>query len=339
MWINNASSVIADSIFRNNAASGLYASGSGTPTITDNTFTDNGQYAVYLNQSNISPLCDNNGGSGNGLDGVAVGGNVAADQTWSFGSDGFPIVVVNAVTVADGVTLTIPAGAVVKFDTAEQLTVYGTLQAIGSSVEWIVFTSLKDDDYGGDTNADGSITAPSAGDWRGIFLSGTSTNDGIGNFDYCRVRYGGCATEGIRSEVRMPTYAFTIPIRALLPTPSASSASSGGCHLIMPPRFYRMPRSATTPRMEFISIKVPPGSLIPSSGATPTRYLQAGPNRRWLRIPILKGDIRVTPTSMSIRCLSTLPAVITAYFIVHRLLMPVTLQNGWPPIIYPVRQY
>ena len=80
---------------------------------------------------------------------------------------GFPIVIIENVTVNDNVTLIIPAGVVVKFSSSRQLTVNGTLEAIGSSDDWIVFTSVKDDSYGGDTNADDNSTRPSPGDWRG----------------------------------------------------------------------------------------------------------------------------------------------------------------------------
>ncbi len=94
-------------------------------------------------------------------------------------------------TVNDGVTLTLTPGTIVKFALNVQLTVYGTLDANGAETEedWVVFTSLKDDEYGGDT--DGVEEVPGPGDWRGIYLYGVSTNDGIGEFDYCRIRYGG----------------------------------------------------------------------------------------------------------------------------------------------------
>jgi hypothetical protein len=50
---------------------------------------------------------------------------------------------------------------------------------------------LQDDSYGGDTNNDGSTTTPAAGDWGGISLYGYGDDVGVGEFDYCRVRYGG----------------------------------------------------------------------------------------------------------------------------------------------------
>ena len=188
--VYSSSSEIADSTVANNGSHGLYAYGSGEVTVRDNIFNDNTGFLLYLAQSFLSPNCSNNSGSGNGLDGVVVRGQVASNQTWNFGSD-VPMVVDNSMSVSDGVTLTIPAGTVVKMSPSVAFTVNGTLDAVGTASDWIVFTSLYDDVYGGDTNADGSATSPSPGDWEGIFLNGSSTNDGIGNFDFCRVRYGG----------------------------------------------------------------------------------------------------------------------------------------------------
>ncbi len=60
----------------------------------------------------------------------------------------------------------------------------------------MVFTSLKDDAYGGDTNGDGVITYPSAGDWSRIQFSNVNPN--ISNtFDYALLRYGGYGGNGM----------------------------------------------------------------------------------------------------------------------------------------------
>ena len=82
---------------------------------------------------------------------------------------------VSSVTVSDDVRLTITADTVIKFGANYQLSVYGTLDANGSEESRVVFTSLKDDDYDGDTNGDGDSHAPASGDWHGIYLNGRRT--------------------------------------------------------------------------------------------------------------------------------------------------------------------
>jgi len=87
--------------------------------------------------------------------------------------------------------LTLAAGTIIKNDSGGALHVDGTLIANGTQEHPVVFTSLKDDEFGGDTNGDGDTTRPAAGDWTGIFLSGVAGADGIGQFTYARVLYGG----------------------------------------------------------------------------------------------------------------------------------------------------
>jgi len=111
------------------------------------------------------------------------GGNVSG--TWS-GTH----YISASVAVADDETLALEAGTVVKFAPYTTMNVYGTLDASGgTSTNNIVFTS-RDDDSCGDIipGFDGS---PSPGDWYGILLQGWDANDGVGNFNWCRIRYGG----------------------------------------------------------------------------------------------------------------------------------------------------
>lgn len=88
-------------------------------------------------------------------------------------------------------TLSIQAGTVIKFQSSAgpymSLGSGGTIIANGTASNPIVFTSFKDDSHGGDTNIDGTATAPGAGDWSHI-----NTNDENGSvFNFCEFYYGG----------------------------------------------------------------------------------------------------------------------------------------------------
>lgn len=78
------------------------------------------------------------------------------------------------VTIASGATLVIPAGTILKFDAGVQMTVNGggTLLSEGTRAAPVVFTSVKDDEFGGDTNGDGDATIPAPGDWTAVKVAG-----------------------------------------------------------------------------------------------------------------------------------------------------------------------
>ena len=111
---------------------------------------------------------------------VTLSGTIVKDEAWS----GHQVYhVTGNLTIQNGVTLTVDPGAIVKFDAGRSLTVSsgGTLNAIGTRAQPIVFTSIKDDDWGGDTNGDGDATKAAAGDWARIYAGGTV------NMTFCRV--------------------------------------------------------------------------------------------------------------------------------------------------------
>ena len=100
----------------------------------------------------------------------------------------------SAIVMGSGTTLTLDPGVVMKFNTGSSLQVSGTLTALGTAAEPVVFTSYKDDAYGGDTNANGSADSPSPGDWTYILLTGP---DGVSVLDHVLIRYGGASTAAL----------------------------------------------------------------------------------------------------------------------------------------------
>jgi len=83
-----------------------------------------------------------------------VSGTITANTTWDAASG--PYVINGTVTIPAGVTLTLSPGTVVKGQTYNGFFVDGTLIANGTSALPIVFTSYKNDSYGGENWTAGS---------------------------------------------------------------------------------------------------------------------------------------------------------------------------------------
>ena len=96
---------------------------------------------------------------------IPVTSNISSNTTWTNGNVYW---VQNSIGVNAGVTLTVQPGVVVKFTTGRSFTVNGNLRCIGDPSSRITFTSIRDDNVGGDTNGDGNATVPAASDWVGI---------------------------------------------------------------------------------------------------------------------------------------------------------------------------
>ncbi|MFZ2299729.1 MAG: chitobiase/beta-hexosaminidase C-terminal domain-containing protein, partial [Candidatus Moraniibacteriota bacterium] len=122
-----------------------------------------------------------------------VSGTLSGSVTWT--KAGSPYIA-NHVSIPTGASLTIEPGTVVK-SSSWPLLVQGGSLAVGSpDAEPVIFTSFLDDSVGGDTNNDGSRTAPSAtGDWYGISVS----NNGIVTASGASFRYGGTSIYAVLS--------------------------------------------------------------------------------------------------------------------------------------------
>ncbi len=201
---NDSTATVTNCVFAHNQggtltdtrAAALNATFAGAGTvITGNAFYDNdmplavnGRY--NLDNSNVFHYVVSAGTPTitNKYNGIFFSGNysdLTGDITWS--NTDAPYVILRELIVAAGSQLTLGDKVIVKFDTGKSIDADGTLMADAET--GIVFTSIKDDSVGGDTNGDGAATTPLPGDWLRVQLSASGSK-----LNKCRFSYGGSAS-------------------------------------------------------------------------------------------------------------------------------------------------
>ncbi len=117
---------------------------------------------------------------------IHVTEDILEAQTWKSGN----IYVIDKPSLNVKAALDIQPGVIIKF-TSEGLGMTlsgdGVLTAHGTQDQHIVFTSIKDDIHGGDTNEDGTNSIPAKYNWGTLVTNSQSASE----FYYCDFFYGG----------------------------------------------------------------------------------------------------------------------------------------------------
>ncbi len=164
------------------------------PTVTYCAIQNNGGVAIENCRFDVISAFTNDVVTGNGGNFIHVtNGSLAADTTVQASNCiGGALYVSGSLTIPLGYKLSLESGVVLKFSNGGYLGVSGALQLDGSADDPVVFTSISDDTYGGDTNGDGNASAPGPGWWYGVQFnnSGTTTASLL---KHALVRYAGYA--------------------------------------------------------------------------------------------------------------------------------------------------
>lgn len=145
---------------------------SSNPTFSNITFSANGSNGIRIIEGTLSSNA------------TLVKRNIAGFTNIAY--------IIDDLNIVAGATLTLEEGIVIKFSgyNFQGIYVHGGLNATGTSLSKIVFTSIKDDSAGGDTNNDGNSSIPYNYDWHGLVFYGES-DDAQNKLIYCEVRYTG----------------------------------------------------------------------------------------------------------------------------------------------------
>ena len=181
-----------------NCQYGIHLNTNGNVQLTDVTITMN-EWPIYYYGPGAMSVSGNNNLHGNTIDAVYIGftlnnnnwtlpniNNNATDNL----SEYIPYYFCNSFTINETAGITIESNNIIKFFNGRGLNVKGKLIANANGNEFIYFTSYKDDNWGGDTNNDGTTSIPATEDWVGIIFQNESIDEEC-LLNKCKIRFAG----------------------------------------------------------------------------------------------------------------------------------------------------
>ena len=181
---DRAALTLTNSLIRNSAGDGVQTHQLVTTTLQNVQFVNNSHNAIRLIQPVPGLRLDNLSASGNGFDGVMIGGTTYWSGQRHLPFAGLPYQIDGVFGNFTGDVLTIDPGNELRFTASGWLNIGGQLKAIGLPTAPITLTS----------------PTKQPGDWRGLLVFG-GAQPASAQLDYATVEYGGSAINGANIEV------------------------------------------------------------------------------------------------------------------------------------------
>jgi hypothetical protein len=172
---------------RNNERHGIRLVGGSVPIVVElgrNRIIDNKAHAIDADANVEIVLDGTNIVERNGRNGIVLHGDSRVSRTWRDGA--LPYILADDVDIIGESKLTIEPGVVIKLENGAVLSARdGRLEAMGGSqdADRIVFTSVADDTYKGNSNPNDGDVFPKPGDWGGIDFETAGLGGSISNVD------------------------------------------------------------------------------------------------------------------------------------------------------------
>lgn len=190
--MENASPSVKNTLVSSSNYYGIKLGGDSSPLL-ENVTIENSNIPIGISFI-ANPTFTNITYSGNdfnvlGLVDVSLGSDATLSPRSLAGFDNMAYALTSGLTINNNVVLTLEPGVIIKPTYYYNgFTVNGALRAMGTEDKKVVFTSINDDSFGGDSNADGNNSSPGPGNWGQMYIN-SSNNDSLNIINNTVLRY------------------------------------------------------------------------------------------------------------------------------------------------------